>query len=252
MVNRSSIETNIRKKKIGLIFIILLFLTIIFFILLTQTDIFNIKSVQIEGNETLDSEKILLASGIILKENIFKINLNAVRNNLMLHPYIKEANAYRKIPSKILIKVVERKELLAISYIGSYIYVDDEGYAVNILSSTKDSVPVIEGMDIKSVIIGEKLILNDSKVSLTEILEFVKKCKTIGLFSIIDIIYISDNFLNIHIKDEGIVAFGSLNNVEYKLSFLYEILSTLNKDNVKFKLIDLDKAEDAIIVTEDN
>lgn len=252
MIRQTSIETKVKKKKIGLILIILLFIFIVFFILLTKTEIFNIKTVQIEGNQELDSEKIFMASGIALKENIFKINLKAVRENLLLHPYIKDAKVYRKIPDKILIKIEERSAFLAISYIGSYLYIDNEGYIINMLSSKNDGIPSIEGLSIKEASIGKRLILNDDGINLSLLLKFANECKNIDLFDKIDVIDISDNRVNIYLKNRGIVAFGSLNNVEYKLSFLYEILNKLNQNNINFKLIDLDKAEDAIVVTEDN
>ena len=47
------------------------------------------------------------------------------------------------------------------------------------------------------------------------------------------------------------VAFGTIDNVKYKLSFLFNILEDVEKRNINVKQILLNKGSNPIIVTDD-
>ncbi|RKD34301.1 cell division protein FtsQ/DivIB [Thermohalobacter berrensis] len=237
MKRRNSIDKKIKRKKIGLIFTLLLLFVTTFLILLTKTSFFNVSEIKIIGNEQLTEDKIIMASGLTIEENIFKIDTEKMEKNLISHPYIKKTKVKRIFPNKLSIYIEERKEIAAISYIGSYIYLDNEGIVLNILSDKKDNLIVVDGLKIKNMSIGKKIMLEDNQ-DIDKLLNFLKDCKKNDLIKEISRINI-DNKFNIKLTmNSGLnVAFGNLYNVKYKVSFLIKILEDLNKKAEKKNII---------------
>lgn len=249
MKKDSKIDRKIKKKKTGLIFIIILLLTSVFFILYTKTSFFHISSIEIFGNEIITDEKLVLASGIMIDENIFKINLKMAKENIMLHPYTKSVKIRRKLPNKILINIDERKEVAVINYIGSYIYIDEEGIILSILSGKKDEQVIeITGFEMDNPEIGKEIAFKNEK-SKKNLLEFINYSKMLGLIDFFDAVNTDENGkLTIYMDTGAKVAFGALDDVKYKLNFLLSILEELKSKNQGYQTIHLDKGNNAIII----
>ncbi|SHH57067.1 cell division protein FtsQ [Caloranaerobacter azorensis DSM 13643] len=248
----NSIERKVRKKKIGLITILLIFLTSTFIILSTKTDFFNVSEIIVQGNNVLDYEKVILASGLNYGENIFKIRTKEAKENILSHPYVKSVNIKRVFPNKLAITIEERKETLIIPYLESYIYLDDEGYVLNLLAYKKEGLLEVEGININSISIGKKLLLEDN-VDLEKIIDLIKDCKKIDLYREIEKVKL-DNKSNvvIYLKSGIKVAFGHLNNVKYKLSFTIKILDDLKRKGISKGTIHFDKGDSPIFIPEGN
>lgn len=248
----NSIERKVRKKKIGLITILLIFLISIFIILSTKTSFFNISEIVIQGNSVLDDEKVILASGLNYGENIFKIRTQEAKKNLLSHPYVKSVNIKRIFPDKLVIIIKERNEFLLVPYLDSYIYLDDEGYILNLLAYRKDNILEVEGINIKDISIGKKILLEDS-VSLEEIIGLIKDCKKIGLYKEIKKVNLDNKSnIEIYLKSGIKVAFGYLNNVKYKLSFTIKILDDLKHRGINKGTIYFNKGDSPIFIPEGN
>lgn len=249
----SKVDRKIKKKKNRLIFFIILLLTSTFIILYTKTSFFHISNIEVIGNEKITDEKLILASGIIIDENIFKVNLKMAKDNVFLHPYVKNVKINRKLPNKIIISVEERKEVAIINYVGSYVYIDEEGIILNILSEKKDEQTIeIYGLEINNPKIGDKLAFRDEDIQ-NKIFEFINNSRDLGLSSSYEKITIGENnHISIYIHDGGEVAFGTLDDVKYKLNFLISILNELEVKNQGYRVIHLDKGSNAIIIKDND
>lgn len=247
-----AIDKKIKRKKIKLIFIIILLLIAIFIVLYSKTSFFNISSIEIRGNEKITDEKIILASGIIIDENIFKINMKAIEENLILHPYIKQAKARRRLPNKIVINIDEREEAAIIDYFGSYVYIDNEGIILNVLSEKDDDQKIqVRGLELDTIEIGKQISIREKNVEegLLNLINLSQKYTSDYPFEIIDLV--EEGKTTIYIKNGGKVEFGALEDVEYKLNFLLSILQELENKNQSYKTIHLDKGDNAIIIKDD-
>lgn len=253
MKQNSKIDRKIKKKKSGLIFIIILLFASIFFILYTKTSFFYISNIEVLGNEQISEEKFILASGIVTGENIFKINLKSAKENIKLHPYVKDVRVKRKLPNKIVIHIEERKEVAVITHIGSYIYIDNEGIILNILSDKKDDKNIIiNNLEIEKAEIGKEIILTHNETR-GSILEFIDISTDLGFKDKFHEIFFGENGdIIIYLESGQEVAFGSLDEVKYKLNFLQAILKELESNNQKYKAIHLDKGNNAIIIKDND
>ncbi len=249
----SKVDKKIKRKKSRLIFLIIILLTSTFFILYTKTSFFYISSIEVNGNEKITDDKLVLASGIIIDENIFKTNLKIAKENILLHPYIKDARIQRKLPNKILININERKETAIIEYIGSYVYIDEEGIVLNILSEKNDKgIIEIDGLEINSPKIGNKIEFKDEEIK-HKIFEFINNSRELGLSNSFERVIIDEaHRAVIYMENGGEVAFGTLDDVKYKLNFLISILKELESKNQGYRTIHLDKGNNAVIIKDND
>jgi len=223
-------------------------LTIILsYLFIFKTDFFILSDIVIIGNKKLKYESIVKASSCNIGENIFKIDTKKGEENIKLIPYIKDCRIKRQLPDKIIIEIKERKEIAAIEYLDYLVYIDNEGYILEIDTNDKGiELPVITGLNMVDYEEGDNIYQNDSTENIKE---FMLYSEYLNILSTIDKIDFS-NKEDIYIKLKGgtLVAFGPLNNVKYKLSFLNKILKDIDKKNIMAKQILFNKGENPIIV----
>lgn len=227
--------------------VLILILTYLF---IFNTDIFHIKSIQITGNKKMTNEEILKASTYTKEENIFKISKKRGEDNLERLPYIKEARVKRKLPKNIVIHVEEREEAAIIPYIGAFIYIDEEGNILSIKEKRdQETLPQIFGIELVDVTPGQNLFSGEERQAYRE---FVTLSKQIDLLRLMKYINLSDNAnIKIELIDGIKVAFGPLDNVKYKLSFLYEIIKDVEEKGTAVKQILFNKGDNPVVVIED-
>ncbi len=77
--------------------------------LLFENSDFQIKTIELQTDGTLQREQVLKAVDMHEGENIFKVNLARVHDSIQRLPQTDEVQVVRKLPGEIDIRVVERK-----------------------------------------------------------------------------------------------------------------------------------------------
>lgn len=155
-----------RKKRIRnfriIKYLMLICLFIALIIITMFSPIFNIKSIVVTGNEKITENEIISLSQIRLEENTYKINKYKVRKMIKENAYIEEVTIKRKLPSELQISIVERKPTFMIEYGASFVYIDNQGYMLEI-NTEKLEVPILQGLQTESTefIAGNRLNNND-------------------------------------------------------------------------------------------
>lgn len=161
-------QKNKKKKKITkktrIIFFRFLLLIImgigIYF--LATSKFFEIKEISVLDNEYYTDRQISNLSGAVKGVNLFKADLSAMKDKLLKDPYIKDVKISRKLPDKIIIRIVERQEYAAISYSEKYVIIDAERVVLQI-ATDGTGLPLIMEMVVLSATPGETIkIKNDS------------------------------------------------------------------------------------------
>ncbi len=247
MKRDKKIFKNNRKKKFGLLIFLMILSISIISIIITDADFFSISNIIVKGNSVLDKESIITASGISKGDNLFKISIKNIKKNLRLIPYIKTVQIKRKLPKTLLISVKEREENFAIYYLGSYIYIDDEGRVLNVLINKKNKdIPIVKGLQISDVNIGEILSLKES-ITIKDILKLINVSKEEKVYNKILFISVDSNLNAIIQFNSGIdVAFGNLNDIKYKMRLINEILSDIEKKGYETGTIYLNRGNNAV------
>lgn len=131
---------------LGLILLTLLFILIYDFC--TQTRLFAITDIEVNGNFTLSNEDLIAAAGVETGVNLLKLDLDEVRQRLLVHEWVQEAEVARDLPGKLLIRVEEQDALICAD-LGQIFIVNQKGYVFKpALAENTQRLPTVRGLNI--------------------------------------------------------------------------------------------------------
>ncbi len=135
-----------RKKNRRIAFgVILLLIGVMLAMLLLPC--FNIKYIDVKGNEKVSQALLTEKSGVEYEDNIFKVNIKKAKKQVEKIPYVKNVRIKRKLPNIVTIEVEERKPIAAIPAGEGFVLIDIEGRFLEKVQENK--LPVIEGLKVK-------------------------------------------------------------------------------------------------------
>lgn len=245
MKKPTRVEKKMKRRRNFFRFILSLILISLLIVFALKTDFFVINDIKVIGNKNITKDTLINASSINIGENIFKISISSAEKSIKKLPYTKEINIMRKFPKGIAIEIVERKEMAQIKDISSFILIDEEGQVLDIKDNNKENLPIIIGLKINNKKPGNNIFSDiDSKKKL----DFIKGGYDLGLLQKIKEVDMADNNnINLTLIEDIGVAFGTLDNVKYKLDLLNEILRDIRKDQIPVKMILMNKGDNPII-----
>lgn len=230
--------------------IILIILVIIAIIIFLASDFFNIKEIIVENNEFVSKEEIISLSQISNDKNIFEINKNIIKNNIKQNSYIENITIKRKLPNKLVLNIEERKVKYMIQLGEAYIYINNQGYILDISNERKDK-PILLGIktDVSQFKKGNRLISDDLKKLdiVNRIYEVSNNNEILALISKIDISD-SKNYTLYLESEKKTVYLGDCSDLNTRILYVKAILEQesgiageifvnvdLNEDNVFFR-----------------
>lgn len=157
---RKSIRFNLAES----IFFILLIPLALF--ILIGSPLFEVRQITVGGNEFFTGQKIVAVSGIELNTNIFKVNLAQAASRLKTMPMLKEVYITRDLPSRVVIRVIERKPVAFLPLVGGFILVDEEGVYCREGKVGEACLPVITGLSVRIPPAGQVIKDYDLQVAL--------------------------------------------------------------------------------------
>ena len=104
--------------------------------------IFNIKDITVSGNSKISSETIISLSGLKLEQNIFNFRTSQIVDSIKQNAYIDTVEINRSFPDEVEINVTEREATFMLKYGNAYVYINNQGYMLEITSEAGD-YPVI-------------------------------------------------------------------------------------------------------------
>lgn len=210
--------------------------------------IFNIQAVSVEGNERIATEEILKLAKIDKNANIFFLDKEKIKNNILENRYIESVNVRKKFPKDILLEIVERKPAAIVQSIKDYLLVDRFGYIIEKSKNLSLNLCAIKGLnELEEVSLGEK-IFNYASDKQNDLLTQLFNGENILKFKSVSL---EKEKAEIILKNDILVGFGSYNDVEYKLKVLDQFESRWEKDgknDVEMLLFEL--GPDPVLVTD--
>lgn len=226
--NENIIKNKNRKVKLT-ISIVLLFILIGGTIYYLTTPKFNITDIVVYGNSQNSIETYISLSKLNLNStNIFAFTKKGVINNIKENAYVEDAQIKRKLPSTVEIYITERVEAYQAKYLDKYLYIDKQGYMLQISDEKKD-IPVIDGLTSisSSIKIGSRL-NNDDLIKLDTVLKIMNYCKynsEENKITMIDLNNASDYILYFE-EDEKKVYLGNSSNITEKMDLAMKIMKS--------------------------
>jgi len=211
------------------IYLLLLAVGLYFFI---HSPFFNIKNINVIGNNLLKENQILSLSQVCTGQNLMRINKEDIIEKISVHPLIKEVNIKRKLPFTLEIIIKERKPVGLLVCQDGFIQISGEGYFLALVREIGDyELPVISGINIEQLPGPGQIIQNPG---LLTALNIIKESEPSLLKNIAEI-NIADSKYILAYTMKGIeIRLGSSENMEKKLYNLNQILVDLiNKGTMK-------------------
>ncbi len=214
----------IKKLSAILLLIILLIGGLIYFVL---SPVFNVKSIDVVNNSKITSEQIVSMSEISLNVNMFKFSKKEVKEKILSNPYIEDVNISRNIFSnKVKIDVKERAATLMLEYGNSYVYINNQGYILEI-SPIKIDSPIIKGYvtHLEDVKPGNRLSKDDLE-RLEVVLKIIETAQSAGLENLITHIDIKNKkeFVMVLESEDKTVYLGNCSDLSTQMLYIKEML----------------------------
>lgn len=245
---KEEIIKKINAKKIIVSIFILLFIALCGTIYYLTTPAFNISNIEVYGNDKNTVDTYISLSKInIGTTNIFAVTQNSIRKNIKENPYVEEVTIQRKLPNTLQINITERKVTYQVEYSNSYIYIDEQGYILEISEEKKDILLINGFSTIKNSIEPGQRLIEEDLIKLNVVAKVTNYCKYNTIENKITSIDVTDdtNYILYFKEDKKTVYLGDASNLSERLSLLKTILKNeknkqieifmngdLNKDNV--------------------
>jgi cell division protein FtsQ len=119
--------------------------------LLTQSDYFSVRQLNIEGMRRLTREQVARQAGVHTGINILSANLTLARKRLLAHPWIAEAEVSREIPNGLTIVVKEHTALATVNFGAKYLMNTRGEIFKSWDPSDPNNLPVISGLHLSDL-----------------------------------------------------------------------------------------------------
>ncbi len=187
---------------------------------------FNIKVIEVIGNEKITQDEIISLSEIKIDQNTFQIQNARVEEAIKQNAYVETVKVRRKLPDKIQIEITERVPTYMLTFANAYVYINNQGYLLEI-SKTALELPIITGYLTKEEDIeaGNRLCMEDLE-RLDDVLQIMKSAKSNGIGDLVTKINIADkqNYILELEKENKTVHLGDISNLSTKMLYIISIL----------------------------
>ena len=223
-----------------------MFITAIILFLLSP--IFNITEVKVINNNKISSDTYISLSEIIIGENTFKIIKNKVVQNIKKEPYVEKVEVVRELPDKIQLIIEERTPTLMIEYAGSYAYLNNQGYILEI-SKEPIKAPIIKSISTEEENIKPGNRLNSVDLNkLGSVLKIIDIANGISIgefITYIDIANSNDYIIRMDEKKKTI-HLGNDSNLSNKLLYSKAIIE--REEGIEGKILANDATKNGKVV----
>ncbi len=204
---------------------------------------YQVKTIELQADGTLQREQVLQAADLHEGENIFSVNLAQVRDRIQQLPQADEVGVVRKLPGEIDIRIVERRPVAWITSETEITdpFTSDNAFLVGqrgVLMKQKKLLPEYLGLPLILGCISEslksgKVIESPEAKAALELLSLTERSVLQTRFQIREIDISKSYCLVVTEKDHGRVMFG-LSDLEDQLRRLRVFLDYC--DNTKQEL----------------
>ncbi len=206
--------------------------------------VFNIEKIEVQGNHYYsDSEVINIATAQKGVSLFWMKGRSQMKEKLLQNPYFTDVKFRCRLPSTLIIRVKERKQVAAIKYGDQYIVIDGTGRVLRKTDVNPD-ITILKGLTLSRITVGERVRAEESG-TLQYMLDMIKETqkgdfyfREIDMSGVIVKAYITKTLL---VKCSAsqlrkAVADGNLQKVVNKLfkSKIYRGTISIGKENYMY------------------
>ena len=231
---------------------LVLFVLLLIGFFVTQSTIFVLHSVQVDGGGgRFTAQQIADIAGLRMGQPIFSLNEEKIKKNVESNRYLRFEGMDILYPDSLVLRVEERQACATVTYLGVMFVLDDEGRVLEQYGSESKTVdvPVVTGLKVKSLTIGDTL--------QTEMSGQMEEVRTV--LAALSESEMADRAVELNVSDsdnlylmtlEGLkIELGDASKMDLKLSIAQEVLrkmtdtAFLEQVRLKQEQVDADAAE---------
>lgn len=185
-------KKRIREQKMRRIAFFSFLALVAMLIVMFFTPLFNIRNVEIVGNNRISTEEVTDTVGEIAGKNLFSYRKGKIRGRLSKLPYVDKVAVKKKtIPPTVTIEIKECIPAFQAEFGGAYAVVDKLGKVLELAGEKIEGVPVMEGVTITSAKAGELVAFKDGEVQKT-IMSCIENMDKAGILSGVTVMSFAD------------------------------------------------------------
>ena len=160
--------------------------------------------------------------------NLFAINTIKIEEDIKQNAYVEDVKVSRKFPNTVKITVKERVPRYMLQVADSYVYINNQGYMLEVSVNKIDDIPIILGFktDLSNAKAGDRLDLEDLK-QMDQIIKIVETAKINEIGDYITKIDVSNdrNYILTLEEERKTVYLGDCSNLNTRMLYLSGILT---------------------------
>lgn len=235
------------KKAIDQKLVIAAVLLVIFAAVLLFSPIFAVKEIRAEGASRFTTSALCEMIGLSTGDNILTFSKSKAEAALEKDPYIADAKLSIDLPDTMIITLKERKVRGYVPYMGSYLYIDEEGRVLDVQDAYFEALPLVKGLSFESFVNGEIIPVKNPEALdvVLEVSQMMEKYELLDLVVEIDVsdpedVYAYVNQVQIHL--------GDMENGDTKIRYMAEIMKTIPaEDRGILDLSELDNPKKSVV-----
>jgi cell division protein FtsQ len=107
---------------------------------------FEVQKLSVSGLKRVEENEVLAKAGFEVGTNVFRINLDEIRERVEELDWVRYALVQRVLPDQVIIKIVEREPVGLTRIRGEIYQFDADGKILDPDSSTNSSFPILDGL----------------------------------------------------------------------------------------------------------
>lgn len=202
---------------------------------------FAVKNIRVENSERFATSDLCERIGLNQGDNAILFNRSKAEDILRQDPYIKDARLVWEFPDTMVISLTERKVRAYVPYMGSYLYIDEEGRVLDVQSVYTEGLPLVKGLVFSGFQIGEVLQVEnqESLQVMLQISQMIQKYNLTEFAVEVDVSNTSDIYATVN---QVQVHLGTMDNMDQKIRTMAAVVVTIpEEDRGTLDLSDLSK-----------
>ncbi len=124
---------------------------------LSESDVFQVQKIEIEGNELFSDQEIIDRGGLNLEADMWKIDLKRVGNKIESQPFIEQVYVERLLPDRLRINILEKHPVALLQFEGAFYCIDQEGLILPSITGKNYDLPILSGNFKGGVHVGSRV-----------------------------------------------------------------------------------------------
>ncbi len=235
------------KIRFKFIFFLFIAVSIVFiaWYFVVEREVFNLRSITVEGLHSYDEEYFLKEVEIELGMNIFFINEKRINRDVEEMLRIREVEVQRNLPDRVSIRVEERAGQFLLNYGGNFFLIDTDGIIFDKAQDAKEyDLPCLVDEMYGEVELGKGISEGDAFF----LFSLLKKMPATTLKNISEVSYINGDVVMYTVNGVKVLWGDDAENFQVKLK-VFEKLPAIAEDYGNVEYIDIRYGDNPIIKT---